>query len=274
MHFSNSRTGHQLQMQRSGMAQGKGGVLLVEDSEITQLLVRNILQSAGMAIDVAGDGVDALLLLETKAYELVFMDLQLPTLGGVETAREMRRRGFTMPIIALLGQGRGADLERCLDAGMNGGVAKPVEPDVLLSTAASWLEQESALSRTQKEFAATDAPSSGGDPVFDLDLVMARAGGKRELAERMLRLFAEQFDDVGEALGLALEQGHVDAARGTVHLLKGAADTIGARRLAKSAERLENALSGGQPEGVPAMLEDLDASVAAVMKQLRISLPE
>jgi len=132
--------------ERRPMARGR--VLLVEDNIVNQKVVLAILQKRGYEIEVAGDGGQALLRLESCpfAYDLVLMDIQMPVLDGLEATRRIRLDGRwdALPIVAMTAHAMQGDRERCIEAGMNGYVSKPVQPAHLLGTIERLLRQDPA----------------------------------------------------------------------------------------------------------------------------------
>ncbi|HMS07336.1 MAG TPA: response regulator, partial [Burkholderiaceae bacterium] len=117
-------------------------VLLAEDHPINQEIVRNLLEAAGLTVTVVADGEAALEELVRENYDLVLMDVQMPRMDGIEATREIRRRPTIqhIPVIAVTANVFSEDRERCLDAGMNDFLAKPVRPDELYSSVLRWLE--------------------------------------------------------------------------------------------------------------------------------------
>jgi two-component system sensor histidine kinase/response regulator len=102
-------------------------ILVVEDNPMNQLVVRELLDGAGAAVTVAANGREALEQVELRAFNLILMDLQMPELGGIETARRLRASGCTVPIVAMTASAMPGDEQRCLDAGMNDYLSKPID---------------------------------------------------------------------------------------------------------------------------------------------------
>ncbi len=123
-------------------------VLLVEDNLVNQKVVLAILRKKGFQIDVANDGREALSKLEAAAnpYDLVLMDVQMPVLDGLETTRIIRResRWDRLPIVAMTAHAMNGDRERCLQAGMNAYISKPVQPAHLVSVIEKLLQEWAA----------------------------------------------------------------------------------------------------------------------------------
>jgi two-component system, sensor histidine kinase and response regulator len=115
-------------------------VLLVEDNEINQEVAILQLEDAEVAVDVADNGEIAVRMVKEKAYDLVLMDMQMPVLDGIEATKVIRTdpRFETLPIIAMTANAMVADRNRCLDAGMNDHIAKPIDPDQLFKVLLRW----------------------------------------------------------------------------------------------------------------------------------------
>jgi len=113
-------------------------VLLVEDNPINALLARALLTREGCEIDHAGSGEEAIAAVKVGAYDLILMDMRMPGLTGVETARELRVLGVETPIVALTANAFEDDRHACLAAGMNDFLVKPMSPDALRAMLTRW----------------------------------------------------------------------------------------------------------------------------------------
>jgi len=117
-------------------------ILIVEDNQVNQKVVTAVLRKRGYSIELANDGMEALSKLETQgSFDLVLMDVQMPVLDGLEATRRIRqeKRWHDLPIVAMTAHAMNGDRERCLDAGMNGYISKPVHPSHLLNTVDQYL---------------------------------------------------------------------------------------------------------------------------------------
>jgi CheY-like chemotaxis protein len=122
-------------------------ILVVEDNHVNQKVVTAVLRKRGFSIELANDGQEALNKLEkSAAFDLVLMDVQMPVLDGLEATRLIRKepRWTRLPIIAMTAHAMNGDKERCLEAGMNGYISKPVHPSLLLSTVDEFLLQKTS----------------------------------------------------------------------------------------------------------------------------------
>ena len=122
-------------------------VLLVEDNELNQLVAAELLRDAGFVVDVAGNGQMALEMLETKRYDVVLMDMQMPVMDGETATRRLRAdaRYADLPVVAMTANALETDRQRCFAAGMNDHVAKPIEPAVLWAALARWIRPRPGL---------------------------------------------------------------------------------------------------------------------------------
>ncbi|KIL99344.1 Sensory box histidine kinase/response regulator [Paramagnetospirillum magnetotacticum MS-1] len=118
-------------------------VLLVEDNELNQEVASEILGDAGLVVDIAANGQIAVDKAKTGHYDLILMDMQMPVMDGVTATREIRAMGFQdLPIIAMTANAMQADREKCLEAGMNDHIAKPIDPDSMFATMMKWLGRQ------------------------------------------------------------------------------------------------------------------------------------
>lgn len=207
-------------------------VLLAEDNPLSQEIMLEMLEDLGCEVDVAVDGIEAVDCVRERSYDLILMDMQMPRLDGIAATRAIRALpGGDMPIIALTANAFADDRQRCLAAGMNGHVGKPVNPVTLAATLERWL---SGLTMPD------DLLPSDGD---SFDEVLAQIGGLdvgkvwRRSPERLaayrgqLERFLEEHRDDMAKLRERLAAGDRSGAHAVVHRLKGIAGLIGAWRI-------------------------------------------
>ncbi|HEY0660425.1 MAG TPA: PAS domain-containing protein [Lysobacter sp.] len=117
-------------------------VLLAEDNEFNQEVAKTILSDAGLVVDIAGDGLTALEMARSRRYDAVLMDMQMPVMDGLTATREIRHsvQPPDLPIVAMTANAMPEDCRRCLDAGMDDFVAKPIDPDHLLAVLCRWIK--------------------------------------------------------------------------------------------------------------------------------------
>ena len=119
----------------------QSSILVVEDNELNQLVVKEILEYAGATVTIAEHGKEALRILDQTVFNCILMDIQMPVMDGLETTQRIRADGrwINMPIIALTANADEYHRELCQQAGMNDFLAKPINPDLLINTLLKWL---------------------------------------------------------------------------------------------------------------------------------------
>lgn len=250
-------------------------VLLVEDNELNREVACGLLQESGLQIDQAEHGGIALDLLRASAdghYDLVLMDMQMPVLDGIACTQAIRRepRFAKLPIVAMTANAMPADRERCLEAGMNAHLGKPIDPAELWHTLARWLP----ASQVQPVEALAGRPQDEPSPVWQLPGVDVASGlrrmlGKTELYQRLLGKFAASQQDFPAQLRAALAAGERETAERLTHSLKGLASNLGASDLAAQAAVLESALKDERHVELDALLGELEQSLQALVAAIQ-----
>jgi two-component system sensor histidine kinase/response regulator len=225
-------------------------VLLVEDNEINQLVAQEMLTEAGLLVDVAENGRVAVDKVRTGDYDLVFMDMQMPVMDGLTATRMIRetRAPDRLPIVAMTANAMEQDRRRCLEAGMNDTLTKPIDPDALWAALLRW------ITPVQRE-AARPAAAPGKDVQAEWDGVAgldAQAGlsavrGNCKLYTSILRLFVQQQCEAPVRIQNALAVGDLAEAERLAHTLKSVAANIGARPVGEAAAQVEGALRNYDP---------------------------
>jgi PAS domain S-box-containing protein len=261
-------------------------VLLVEDNDLNQQVASELLRDAGFVVDIADNGRVALDMVQAQAtqppYDVVLMDMQMPVMDGVTATRTLRAdpRHDAMPILAMTANAMQVDRQRCMDAGMQDYISKPIEPDALWQALARWLKPRPGAAASPAAApppapAAPEATGPGLNPIAGLDMQagLQRALGRASLYRQLLTKFVRGQRGVPEAIEQALQVGDALTAERLAHTLKGVAGTIGATPLQQVAAELELAVRmQAPPERINASLAEmgtrLDALVAALLPQL------
>jgi Amt family ammonium transporter len=233
-----------------------GHILVADDNEINQIVASEVLADVGLTCDAVNDGQEAVEAVFAKNYDAVLMDCQMPGMDGFAATREIRlreqsaqfKRRLPIPIIALTANAMSGDKERCLAAGMNAYVTKPLDAEQLLRCIKSLLP--SAGQKDPGSAACADsAPVNSTAPPFAIDTLLKQCMGSVATAARILELFEKQAVANHAAIARSVESGDAAKAADVAHALKGASAILSAecvRRVAADLERMGRAadLSG------------------------------
>ncbi len=221
-------------------------ILIVEDNLINQQVAKELLECVGARVTVADSGKTSLKLIKNNPFDLVLMDLQMPGLDGYQTTRAIRKNPQFkhLPIIAMTAHAMVGDREKCLIAGMNDHLPKPIDPNLLYHTISQWITQSK---RTPQAVKAKINPLSSSKlhsfpekfPGIDLKKGLLRVNSNPNLFRTLLLNFVEDHQQDIKKLNDALTDKKFQTARRIVHTLRGVAGTIGAEHLEKSAKTLE-----------------------------------
>ncbi|MDO9227738.1 MAG: PAS domain S-box protein [Pseudomonadota bacterium] len=251
---------------RDALARRRGArILLAEDNLVNQEVARELLAEVGMRVDVVANGAEALRLLEQTAYDLVLMDVQMPVMDGCAATRAIRALPGRerLPILALTANAFSDDRARCLAAGMNAHIAKPVDPEALHAALVTWLPEtcDSGVGAPAADPRAAILAILG----LDSEAGLRSVRGKWASYERLLRLYVENHRQDLAKLRLHLAAGEVEAARLIAHSLKGVAGSLGALSVQAQAAELEALLRG---DGDQDQIEHLSARLESEMAKL------
>ncbi|MBW2131598.1 MAG: response regulator [Deltaproteobacteria bacterium] len=242
-------------------------LLLVEDNPINREVQREILTDAGIRVDVAQNGEEAVSAVRQTPYDLVLMDVQMPIMDGIQAAGKIRELPacLHLPIIAITAHTFAGERERCVAAGMNDYLAKPVDPDILFRTIARWT-QRSLGKEAMHDLPAVSAFSEKRPAPVDLQEALFRMSGKQDLIDRMLKMFAESYRDAAKDLRGMLAEEKRQQAADLCHSIKGAAGTLSAKEVHAAAAGLEKAIVGNEKTAAEPLLGRLELELERVVR--------
>ena len=220
-------------------------VLLAEDNVVNQRVALGLLTRRGHEVTVVSNGREACEAVERDAFDVLLMDVQMPVMGGLDATARIRARerglGRHLRIVAMTAHAMSGDRERCLAAGMDGYLAKPVVPELLYRA----VESDNADRADRADTAQTPVRES-----MDMIVLLNRLGGDEALAADVVGVFVEDCPVRVAAIGSAVRDRDANRLRAAAHALKGAAANIGETALAGIASRLEQSGADGDLDGV------------------------
>ncbi|TVT47959.1 MAG: PAS domain S-box protein [Denitromonas halophila] len=248
-------------------------VLVVEDNPLNQQLARELLEEVGVKVSVAEDGELALAQIEANAFDAVLMDIQMPRMDGHAATRQLRATPSHsgLPVIAMTAHALAEERDRCVAAGMDDFLTKPVEPSALYAVLARYRNGRTPGSATPpvSGMPTVDVPSGA---VIQPEVGLRYAGGKEALRLRLLGRFRDTQHDLMLRFDRAQRSGARQEAYRLAHTLKSSSATIGAMALSEVARALEEAYHQEDPGGISAGLERVrarfDEVMAAIDEQL------
>ncbi|WP_333118220.1 PAS domain-containing hybrid sensor histidine kinase/response regulator [Microcoleus sp. S11D4] len=251
-------------------------ILLVEDTPINQKVGLNQLKLLGCAADVANNGAEALSMLTLKKYDIVLMDCQMPVLDGYEATRELRRLEATgaaglgelklhTVVIAMTANALKGDREKCLAAGMDDYISKPISIEKLKSVLENWSVK---LKIESPKFQGEELENSAADleSVVDMARLHEIAGADLDFELEILQTFVVDTDSYLKAAKGAISSGDVQALARHAHQIKGVSATAAVRRMPDLAAELERLAQSNDLEGATKIIAELELILAGVEK--------
>ena len=254
-----------------GSRKAPAHILVAEDDSTSRLVALTILERMGFQADGVTNGREALEALRDNPYDLVLMDCQMPEMNGYQAASLVRDpqsgvRNSKIPIVALTAHAMKGDRDKCIAAGMNDYITKPVDAAALAAALEKWLPREDV----EASRAADVPPDSIDAPgqVFDEVALMQRMMGDRDLARTIIAGFLEDIPQQLTALGLYLSLGDAAAIAQQAHRIKGAAANVSSYTLQNLASEMEQAGKAGDISGMPSRLHELELQFHAAKEAM------
>jgi signal transduction histidine kinase/CheY-like chemotaxis protein len=267
-------------------------LLLAEDNAINQKLMLRLLEKVGHFATVVRTGRAALEALATDHYDMVLMDVQMPEMDGFEATAAIRAgeriTGGHIPLVAITAHAMRGDRERCLQAGFDGYVSKPIHFEDLFDTldelapsAAAQAARAEGAGRARAvpatplmpPAARTPAPPTlvgvpDPSPAFSVEIALERTGGDRKLLEEIVAVFLTEIPNWMRELGSAVRRGDAVEVHRIAHTIKGAVDSCGASRAYDAAMVLERMGRGGEFDDALAVFATLEREIARALPEL------
>jgi CheY-like chemotaxis protein len=250
-------------------------ILLAEDNPANQKLANYILQDRGHTVEIAGDGQEAVVLSEQNRYDLILMDVQMPGMNGLEATAAIRKREDSkvrVPIIAMTAHAMKGDRDRCLAAGMDGYLSKPVnalEMIRLVESLASGAVPAEQLAR------ATSNPveSPATVLVFNLEVAITRCCDSQDVLREMIQCFFNDVDCLLPEMRVAAEQGDLQKVGRLGHRMKGTVVYLAAESATQAALRVERVGMCSSGEEAEEAIDTLEHECLALKAALRGHMP-
>ena len=243
-------------------------VLLAEDNAVNRKVALGMLKKLGFTAHSVADGAQVLSALSERTYDLVLMDCQMPVMDGYEAARRIRALekpgGKRIPVVAMTAYAMSGDRERCIQAGMDDYLAKPISIEALSAALASWLPHregpggtDESPRRSEPPAPREEAETCSKSAVWRKDELLNRLLGDEEMTREILEAFLEDIPREMDSLAAAVAVGNTPTVELLAHTIKGAAGNVGSEGLRSAAFEMESAAKKGDLSGAQALLKSI-----------------
>lgn len=247
-------------------------ILLAEDTPANQKVVKAILNKRGHSVEIADNGREAIELHQQAEYDLILMDVQMPTMDGLQATEAIRELSETqkasIPIVAMTAHARREDRQKCLQAGMDGYIAKPIDAKQLLKV----IESSSRGRSTLKSTPPCEQASKPRQSLINREAALQRLDGNQELLKDLFGFFLEDAPRLLEAANTSIQNGNAAEAERAAHSLKGLAANFDAESCVTAAKRLEDIARTKRLDQASQALERLQAAVQQLSEELQAEI--
>ncbi|MGH9356750.1 MAG: response regulator, partial [Terriglobia bacterium] len=238
-------------------------ILVAEDNAINQRLAQRLLEKRGHSVVIADNGREALAAIDKRPFDLVLMDVQMPEMGGLEATAAIRNRekttGEHLPIVAITARAMVGDRERCIAAGMDGYVSKPIQSAQLFETVGRLTS--SAAKEAAQSAESAFAVQSDHLKIVDKEWALEQIDGDEELLAEMSAIFLKGYREQLCSLRTAVDRGNTQAIAAQAHAIKGSVGSFGARAASQAALQIEEIAKRGDLTHASEALRTLDAAL-------------
>jgi signal transduction histidine kinase/CheY-like chemotaxis protein/HAMP domain-containing protein len=274
----------QSQQQASGAVEPvvSGNILVAEDARPNQILIRKLLEKYGLKVTIVENGAEAVEAVTKDNFDIIFMDIQMPVMNGYDAAKTLRKNGVKTSVVALTANAMKGDDQKCLDAGFDEYMSKPIKRDKLTEVLKKYLSKEkkgdsvrdkidSAKNQINQfsQMCSDVASDSLQEDVVECPIEWAfvmETCGEEEIIEVIVGCFLDDVPGMLQALQQAIEEGNVKDIRLYAHKVKGSALNIGARKLGEKVALVEDAGDDGDVKTAGRLFDavetELDRAVA------------
>jgi PAS domain S-box-containing protein len=236
-------------------------ILLAEDNTVNQKLATHVLEREGHHVQVARSGREAIGMLQREEFDLVLMDIQMPELDGLQATAHIRQMerisGKRLPIVAMTAQTGDSDRQRCLKAGMDAYVSKPIRASELMNLIESVVPGGCFMESKTDQKSLVDVQFAH----LDEALALSRVGGDFELLREVVGLFLDDYPRALEKIRNALAANDASGVEHNAHSLKGSVSTFGAKDVFEAALALEKMGRGGNLSGAQESMRTLEKAL-------------
>lgn len=239
-------------------------ILIVDDNEMNRLVATTILLNCGAQVLNAEDGQMALNMVEEDFYDIILMDIQMPVLDGYETTRTLRRQQYTGRIIALTASVAPGEREKCIAAGMNDYLTKPIDEDLLIAVVGGWMESKEAVPLPEPEVAA---------PLYNLEGLRVISKGREDFVTRMIEMFCQQVPEALSNLNACFQQNDLAQVSKLAHKLKSTVDHLEIKSIQRTIRNIETLSENhGSSEELTVMVDEINAVLNRVIESLQLEI--
>ena len=253
-------------------------VLVVDDNKINQQIAEELLTNAGLKVTLANNGKEGLEKIRLYSYDVVLMDIQMPVMDGYQATIEIRKNPAysDLPIIAMTANAMAGDKEKCIQAGMNEHVAKPINPNILFETLLHWVKPKNKINTHLNTIVASTLDMEVEQDVnvkklkaIDIESGVARVGGKKEFYFKLLSNFYTDHKNDLKLMDEAIAEGDVKEAQRIIHTLKGLSGSLGAENFHVAARYVDDALKKEDIQKYKEHLPELVTEFNMLMSEIK-----
>ncbi|WP_299976711.1 transporter substrate-binding domain-containing protein [Desulfobacula sp.] len=260
-------------------------ILLAEDNEINQQVAREILEQAGLVVEIANNGKEAVEMAKKNQYEAILMDIQMPVMGGFEATKAIRELkdsetgalhpAANLPIIAMTAHAMAGDREKSLECGMDDHVVKPIDTDQLFGALLKWIKpgEREIPKHIAERLAEVEKPSQEQPlpQLQDIDIKsgLSRVGGNEKLYRNLLVKFYKEYPNSTKQIKDALAKEDMELGTRLAHTVKGVAGNLGAKNLQAAGAEVEAAIKNGTLDNIDSLLKTFEKSIQSIMEGLK-----